>query len=136
MGAEDDGAKASVAPEASRRFTVIHSDDVVETAEYYRDVFGFRFDRYPGEPPCFTILGRDSVEIFLSSLGVQGLACANRKAQPEVEWDAYIRLTDVGALRDELAGSAATIIRGPQVNLLSHARDRSGRLQRVCPLLR
>jgi hypothetical protein len=89
MGAEDDGAKASVAPEASRRFAVIHSDDVVEPAEYYRDVFGFRFDRYGGEPPCFLILGRDSVEIFLSSLGVQGLAWANRKAQPEVVWDAY-----------------------------------------------
>jgi hypothetical protein len=31
-------------------------DDVVATAEYYRDVLGFSFDRYWGEPPCFVIL--------------------------------------------------------------------------------
>lgn len=89
-------------------------DDVVKTAEYYRDVFGFSFDRYWDEPPCFIILGRDSVEIFLSSLGVQGLARPNRKAHPEVVWDAYIRVTDVEALRDELAGRGAKIIRGPE----------------------
>jgi uncharacterized glyoxalase superfamily protein PhnB len=89
-------------------------DDVVKTAEYYRHVFGFSFDRYRDEPSCFVILGRDSVEIFLSSLGVQRLARPNRKAHPEVVWDAHLRVTDVEALRDELAGRGAKIIRGPE----------------------
>jgi catechol 2,3-dioxygenase-like lactoylglutathione lyase family enzyme len=38
--------------------------DVVKAAEYYRDVLGFRFDRYWGEPPCFCTVWRDAVEIF------------------------------------------------------------------------
>jgi catechol 2,3-dioxygenase-like lactoylglutathione lyase family enzyme len=38
--------------------------DVVKAAEYYRDVLGFRFDRYWGEPPCFCTVWRDAVEVF------------------------------------------------------------------------
>jgi hypothetical protein len=105
-------------------------DDVVKAAEYDRDVLGFSFNGYWGEPPCFVILGRDSVEIFLSSTGVQGLVRPNRKAHPEVVWDAYIRISDVEALRDELAARGAKIIRGPE-STFHHTRDRSGRLQRV-----
>ena len=33
-------------------------DDVVKSAEYYRDVLGFHFERYWGEPPCFVIVIR------------------------------------------------------------------------------
>jgi hypothetical protein len=72
-------------------------DDVVKTAEYYRNVLGFSFNRYWGEPPCFVILGRDSVETFLSNTGVQGPARPNRKAHPEVVADSYLRVTDVEA---------------------------------------
>jgi predicted enzyme related to lactoylglutathione lyase len=97
-------------------------DDVVKAAEYYRDVLGFSFNRYWGEPPCFVILGRDSVEIFLSSTGVQGLVRPNRKAHPEVVWDAYVRITDVEALRDELAARGAKIIRGPE-STFYHTRE-------------
>jgi hypothetical protein len=32
-------------------------DDVVKMAEYFRDVLGFSFNRYWGEPPCFVIVG-------------------------------------------------------------------------------
>ena len=37
-------------------------DDVIKSADYYRDVMDFHFDRYWGEPPCFVIdsgKGRD-----------------------------------------------------------------------------
>jgi catechol 2,3-dioxygenase-like lactoylglutathione lyase family enzyme len=44
-------------------------DDLVKTAEYYRDVLGFHFDRYWGQPPCFVILLRDSIEISFSNPG-------------------------------------------------------------------
>ncbi len=97
-------------------------DDVVKTAVYYRDVLGFSLNRYWGEPPCFVILLRDSVEIFLSSTGVQGLVRPNRKAHPEVVWDAYVRVTDVEALRDELAARGAKIIRGPE-STFYHTRE-------------
>src|SRR5260370_41719752 len=97
-------------------------DDVVKTAEYDRDVLGFSFNRYWGEPPCFVILGRDSVEIFLSSTGAQDLARPNRKAHPEVVWDAYVRVADVEALRDELAARGANVIRGPE-STFYHTRE-------------
>ena len=50
-------------------------DDVVKSAEYYRDVLGFSFNRYWGEPPCFVMLERDGVQFFLSGNGT--------KAQPD-----------------------------------------------------
>jgi len=35
-----------------------------KSAEYYRDVLGFSFNRYWGEPPCFVMLERDGVQLF------------------------------------------------------------------------
>jgi hypothetical protein len=123
-----------VAPEASRRFALVHSGPCRETAEYYRDGLDFSFNRYWGEPPCFVILGRDSAEIFLSSPGVQGVARPNRKAHPEVVWDAYVCVTDVEALRNELTGRGAKVIRGPSQLSITRARSKGG-LQWGCPLL-
>ena len=53
-------------------------DDVVKSAEYYRDVLGFSFNRYWGDPPCFVMVERDGVEFFLSGKGTKGA----RSAQP------------------------------------------------------
>jgi predicted enzyme related to lactoylglutathione lyase len=50
----------------------------------------------------------------MSSPGPQGLVRPNRTAHPEVLWDAYVRVAGVEALRDELAGRGAKIIRGPE----------------------
>ena len=57
-------------------------DDVVKSAEYYRDVLGFHFDRYWGEPACFVILLRDYIEILLSKPGGSGFVRPNRKVHP------------------------------------------------------
>ncbi len=40
-------------------------DDVIKSADYYRDVMDFHFDRYWGEPPCFVIVIRGKAEISL-----------------------------------------------------------------------
>jgi catechol 2,3-dioxygenase-like lactoylglutathione lyase family enzyme len=88
-------------------------DDVVKSAEFYRDVLGFSFDRFWGEPPCFVIVGRDHAEISLSNPGRTGLTHPNRKAHPEATWDAYIWVTDVEALHREFRAKGAKIIRGP-----------------------
>jgi catechol 2,3-dioxygenase-like lactoylglutathione lyase family enzyme len=89
-------------------------DDVVKSAEYYRDVLGFSFERYWGEPPCFVILRRDSAEISLSNPGATSLARPNRKAHADATWDAYIWVADVGALHAELTQRGARITRGPE----------------------
>jgi catechol 2,3-dioxygenase-like lactoylglutathione lyase family enzyme len=89
-------------------------DDVVKSAEYYRDVLGFHFRRYWGEPPCFVILLRDSIEISLNNPGGTGLARPNRKAHPDAPWDAYIWVVDISVLHQELQSKGAKIIRGPE----------------------
>lgn len=86
--------------------------DVVKSAEYYRDVLGFRFDRYWGEPPCFCIVWRDAVEIFLKQP-----ECPEQAAiQPNGSggaWDAYINVDSADALFEELRAKGATIVREP-----------------------
>ncbi len=52
----------------------------------------------------------------LSSSGailLQGVARPSRKAHPEVVRDAYVCVTDVEVLRNELTGRGAKVIRGP-----------------------
>lgn len=53
------GRLQSIAPQ----FTV---PDVVHTAEYYRDVWGFRIAGYWQDPPVFAIVERDGIEVFFN----------------------------------------------------------------------
>jgi len=89
-------------------------DDVVKSAEFYRDVLGFTFNRYWGEPPCFVIVVRDHAEISLGNPGAPGLMRPNRKAHPDAAWDAYIWVEDVEALHRELTAKGAKTLRGPE----------------------
>lgn len=102
----------AVAPQ----FTV---PDVVQGAEYYRDVLGFQIAGYwDGERvspvadgfPVFAIVRRDQVHVFF-----------NRADQPDVRtgraqgaYDAYFHVTGIDALADELRSRGADIIAGPE----------------------
>ncbi|HKW89101.1 MAG TPA: VOC family protein [Candidatus Acidoferrales bacterium] len=88
-------------------------NNLIESAEFYRDKLGFTFERYWGEPPCFVMVLRDDVEIFLSCQG-PGLAKPNRKVHPEIFWDAYINVRDVVALCEEFKSKGVKIARGPE----------------------
>jgi uncharacterized glyoxalase superfamily protein PhnB len=88
-------------------------DNVVATAEYYRDKLGFRFDRFWGEPPGFCMVHRRGIVIMLSQLSVQGVMRPNRMVDPHGEaWDAYIYVDDADKLHDEFAGKNVKIVRG------------------------
>lgn len=98
------------------QFTV---QDLVRTAEYYRDVLGFQIAGYwdgarvsfaTDPPPLFAIVWRDEVQVFF-----------NRADQPEVRTrpvegapDVYLRVTGVDALAEELRTRSANIIDGPE----------------------
>jgi len=70
-------------------------DDVIATANYYRDKLGFSYDRFWGEPPGFCMVHRRGVTIMLSQLEEQGRMNPNRVADPEEgAWDAYIWVDD------------------------------------------
>ena len=93
--------------------------DLVRTAEYYRDVLGFRIAGYwDGErvsftadpPPVFAIVSRDQVQVFF-----------NRADQPDVRtgraegaYDAYLRVIGIDALAEELRTRGAEILDGPE----------------------
>ena len=89
-------------------------DDVVQSAEFYRDVLGFHFNRYWGEPPCFVIVMRDSAQFSLGNPGATGLARPNRKAHTDAAWDAYIWVSNVDELLTEFQSKGAKILRGPE----------------------
>src|SRR5687767_4832739 len=77
-------------------------DDVVRTANYYRDKLGFEYERLWGDPPTFCMVYRNGVTIMLGQLEKAGVMRANRLVDPEEgAWDAYIWIGDADALFDE-----------------------------------
>ncbi|MFN2577647.1 MAG: VOC family protein [Pyrinomonadaceae bacterium] len=97
------------------QFTVT---DVVRTAEYYRDVLGFRIAGYwdgngvsfaTDPPPVFGIAWRDEVQVFFNR--ADGPAAPNRRAQGAA--DIYLRVTGVDVLAEELRMRGAEIMDGP-----------------------
>lgn len=88
-------------------------DDVVATANYYRDRLGFRYERFWGDPPAFCMVVRGGIVIMLSQLERTGLMRPNRLADPHGEgWDAYIWVDDADALHAEFVSKDVTIARG------------------------
>ena len=87
-------------------------DDVVATANYYRDKLGFEYERFWGEPPAFCMVHRAGVVIMLSQSGRQGLMRPNQRAEPGGAWDAYIWVDDADALHAEFTTKGVTIARG------------------------
>ena len=88
-------------------------DDVVATANYYRDTLGFQYERFWGDPPAFCMVRRGGVVIMLSQLAAKGLLRPNSRADPDAEaWDAYVWVDDADALHAEFAAAGAAIVRG------------------------
>jgi len=88
-------------------------DDVVATADYYRDRLGFAYERLWGDPPTFCMVQRRGVIIMLSQLEQRGLMHPNRVGDPAGEaWDAYVWVDDADALHAEFQGRGVTIARG------------------------
>ena len=87
-------------------------DDVVATANFYRDKLGFRYERFWGEPPAFCMVWRRGVVIMLSQHPKKGLMRPNRLAVPSGDaWDAYVWVDDADALHEEFADKGVKIAR-------------------------
>jgi predicted enzyme related to lactoylglutathione lyase len=87
-------------------------DDVVTTANYYRDKLGFQYDRFWGEPPCFCMVGRNGVVIMLKQLDSRGAMRPNRLVDVEGEsWDAYIWIDNADVLIREFKAKGVKITR-------------------------
>lgn len=84
--------------------------DVVATAEYYRDVFGFNILGYFAEPPVYSMVARDGVEIHF---GKAETAATSNSSVRSGSFDVYIWVNDLDAIFDELTASGADILEGP-----------------------
>ncbi len=88
-------------------------DDVVASANYYRDKLGFSYDRFWGEPPVFCMVHRRGIIIMLSQFRGNGRVHPNHVVDPGSEaWDAYIWVDDARALHDEFVSKGVKIARG------------------------
>ncbi len=87
-------------------------DDLVATADWYRDRLGFRYERFWGDPPGFTMVWRAGVVIMLARAGPPGVMRPNHRATPEGDhWDAYVWVDDADALLAEFRAKGVTIAR-------------------------
>src|SRR2546426_5316568 len=88
-------------------------DDVVATANFYRDKLGFRYERFWGEPPCFCMVCRNGVVIMLSQAGGKGLMRPNHVAESGERdaWDAYVWVDNADTLHAEYASKGVKIAR-------------------------
>ena len=88
-------------------------DDVISTANYYRDKLGFSYERFWNEPPSFCMVHRSGVVIMLAQLEQTGVMRPNRVVDPEGgAWDAYLWIDNVDSLYDEYKSKGVKIVRG------------------------
>jgi hypothetical protein len=107
-------------------------DDVVTTANYYRDKLGFEYERFWGEPPCFCMVQRSSIVIMLKQLEVTGVMRPNRTVDPERgAWDAYIWIDNADASLRGVQFQGRNHRAGYLRPTLWLSRLRRGRLQRL-----
>ncbi len=85
---------------------VFVAKDVVKSAEYYRDVLGFKIEFLYGNPPFYAGVERDGVLIHLQ-------AARETKRQPGHS-SLYVFVTEVDALYEELKAKGAKILKPPQ----------------------
>ena len=109
---------ATQAPKSAAHLKSISPQFVVQdvriAAEYYRDVLGFQILGYFYEPPVYSIVRRDAVEIHLGRVDLNADASAAPNARHrEDAIDAYIWVDDVDALYGELRGRGAHIVEPP-----------------------
>src|SRR5262250_1571438 len=87
--------------------------DVVATAEYYRDVLGFKILDYFLDPPVFAMVSRDVAEIHFGKIDAGVEPASNSLRRKGLGADAYIWTNDLHALHAELKERGANITEGP-----------------------
>lgn len=90
-------------------------DNVFDSAEYYRDVLGFHFHQFWGEPPSFVMVIRDGIQIMLhqpATPPAQAVARPNTSVIADA-FDAYIYVNDSDGLFAEFRSRDAELLNEP-----------------------
>lgn len=105
---------ANSEPELYASFPYFLVDDVFKSAEYYRDVLGFTFEQFWGEPPAFVMVNRDAITIMMRQPAEPGDSVIRpNSATEQYTFDAYIRVREVDALYAELKERGAKLLYEP-----------------------
>jgi catechol 2,3-dioxygenase-like lactoylglutathione lyase family enzyme len=88
------------------------TNDVFETAEYYRDVLGFSFEGVFGAPPSFVILDRGWARLMFRQPPKPASLAPNAGAVGEF-FDVFLYADDVEALAEEFRAKGADIVMDP-----------------------
>ena len=87
-------------------------EDVIATANFYRDRLGFQYNRFWGDPPRFCMVYRAGITIMLHQFSQNGLMRPNSVADPHSDaWDAYVWVDDADALCNEFRRNGVKIAR-------------------------
>jgi uncharacterized glyoxalase superfamily protein PhnB len=86
-------------------------NDVVKTAEYYRDFLGFKILSYFLDPPVHAMVERDGVEIHFGKADKEGIK--PNSSHRKIACDVYIWTSDIDALYEEFKLKNVNIIEGP-----------------------
>ena len=88
-------------------------EDVVASANYYRDSLGFEFERFWGDPPCFVILHKDGAYLMLQSTS-DGRAEPNRARSGAADtWDAYVWIDGVDDYYKDIVKKGVNVVSEP-----------------------
>jgi predicted enzyme related to lactoylglutathione lyase len=86
--------------------------DVVASANYFRDVAGFQYDEFYGDPPCFCISERDGLRLMLAKADDPAQIKPFWQIQANI-WNAYFWVDDADALYHEMQAKGGKMDYGP-----------------------
>lgn len=110
------------APDLTGCAPVFLVKNIVKAAEYYRDVLGFDFKRYWGDPPNFCMPARDGLSVFLQEVDDPARVRPNGGLH-EVMWDAYFWVKDADGLFEEFRRNGAWVAYEPLIKQLYQMRE-------------
>jgi uncharacterized glyoxalase superfamily protein PhnB len=92
-------------------------EDVRKSADWYKEKLGFSNDGFWGEPPCFTMVRRDSITIMLKTpeTAKENFVRPNFTIHRDACWDAYLRVAGVETLFEEFTKRGVKIKREPEI---------------------
>jgi uncharacterized glyoxalase superfamily protein PhnB len=85
-------------------------ENVVATAEYYRDVLGFEINGFWADPPVYAIVSRGGVEIHFGKSEKNG---SSNSVVRSGSFDLYVWVDDIEGLHEELMSASANVVEGP-----------------------
>ncbi len=96
--------------------------DIIKSGEYYKNILGFDFKDYWGNPPTFCMPERDRLSVFLQQAGDPAKIQPNGKINHDM-WDAYFWLNDAEALFNEYKDKGVEILYEPTIQKLYQMKE-------------